>query len=92
MNKDQLKAEALAIIKQIAIRAAKLDPTRSTRNGVTDVEADILKCHENAMPLKLQELLEAPGYDFMHDVDGIEYHLDRESGELKDNFCPRYAE
>jgi len=41
--------------------------------------------------LRLNDMLEGGDFDFFHDIYGIIKHLDRETGELKDCFLPRYA-
>lgn len=63
-------------------------------DGVTDatvVEMDIIACHLNGCPLDLEKLLNAPQFDFAHDICGITRHIDRETGELKNCFVPRCA-
>lgn len=53
---------------------------------------DLEACHCNGCPLDLAGLLQAPrDFDFMHDVAGIFRHLNRNTGELKGLFQPRYA-
>lgn len=52
---------------------------------------DIIACHKNGCPLKLQELYEASDGNFSHDFFGIRQHIDRETGKLTDGFTPRYA-
>jgi len=76
-----------AIIIKIVVRAA----------GMMDIvdrltlSMDLTACHANGCPLKLQELLEADRFNFMHDIAGIQRHMDRRTGELRDFFCPRFA-
>lgn len=50
---------------------------------------DIAACHCNGNPLNLDKLLNAPDFDFTHDMCGICRHIDRETGELKNCFSPR---
>lgn len=52
---------------------------------------DITACHANGTPLKLQKLLNAKRADFLHDVSGINRHIDRDTGKLPATFRPRYA-
>ena len=52
---------------------------------------DITAAHLNGNPLRLKELLAANDFDFFHDLYGIREHLDRDTGELKDCFVPRYS-
>lgn len=40
--------------------------------------------------LDLQRMLDGKFSDLMHDVHGIHYHLDRETGQLGNDFIPRY--
>jgi hypothetical protein len=44
-----------------------------------------------AHPLRLAELLAADEFNFKHDVYGILNHIDRNTGEMKDFFCPRFS-
>ena len=65
---------------------------RNTRGCVKlGLEVDITVCHANGTPLRLQDLLMAPGHDFLHDVEGIRKYLDRSSGALLGNFYPRFV-
>ena len=75
------------LAKQIAVRA---------NNEIGDINAtclhmDIIAIHLNGCKLKLKELLEAPLNDFLHDIGGINQHIDRDTGQLQDCFLPRYA-
>lgn len=56
-----------------------------------DREMDIAACHANGTPLLLAELLAAKEFDFMHDIIGIQRHINRETGKLNDHFLPRCA-
>ena len=77
-------AEALEIIVR---RACLLVP------GLvfSSTALDITVVHVNTCPLKLRELMKAPDSDLIHDAVGIVNHIDRETGELKHCFYPRYA-
>lgn len=55
------------------------------------IEMDIVAAHVGGCPLKLKQLLEADDLNFFHDVYGINQNLDRNTGELKNFFWPRYA-
>ena len=44
-----------------------------------------------SIQLDLEGLRDANEYDLVHDVVGINHHLTRRNGELKDFFLPRYA-
>ena len=77
----------LEIIHKIVERAMKMDLFSGTdRLGM---EMDISACHANGNPLDLQKLLNADDFNFLHDVGGICYHMDRQTGKLNDCFVPR---
>lgn len=52
---------------------------------------DLDAAHSNGCPLNFVKLLEAPPFDFAHDVYGIRRHIDRNTGKLLDCFLPRCA-
>lgn len=52
---------------------------------------DLTACHANGCPLRLADLLGASAGDFVHDVWGIQKHLNRKTGGLHDFFVPRFA-
>lgn len=77
------------LVSAIAKRALVLQPKLC--KDVVTTEMDVLACHLNGCPLKLEAMLKADDFNFMHDVWGIRQHLDRETGELKDCFLPRFS-
>jgi hypothetical protein len=91
INFQTTRAET-ALIEQISKRAMEclaetlpeLDYTR------TDCAMDITATHLNGCPLRLDALLVARDFDFLHDILGIRRHLNRETGQLS-HFLPRYA-
>jgi hypothetical protein len=52
---------------------------------------DLNACHSNGCPLDFQRLLEASDFDFLHDMIGIQDHINRETGKLENCFVPRLA-
>lgn len=50
---------------------------------------DLLAVNANGCPMDFQQLLEADGLNFIHDVAGIARHIDRETGQLTGCFLPR---
>jgi hypothetical protein len=66
-----------------------------TRRKVDDrmsLMMDLEACHSNGCSLDLISMHEAASdFDLVHDVGGIRQHLDRETGQLRDFFMPRYA-
>jgi hypothetical protein len=67
--------------------AKTLDPSLDLLSIQMDLEA----CHTHGCPLDLERMREAKKSDLMHDVAGIRRHLDRDTGELRDCFLPRFA-
>lgn len=80
------------LIGKIADRAVKMAREVGTTYRKQDAMMDITACHCNGCPLKLEELLNADGFNFAHDVFGIRRHLNRITGELDNLFLPRFHE
>ena len=57
----------------------------------TTVMMDLLVLLETGVKMRWEELLNAPVFDFMHDINGINQHLNRNTYKLEDCFWPRYA-
>jgi len=83
--------EDAVLIQKIAVRAVKLATDNKVEYSRLHCEMDLTAVHLNSNPLKLEELLTAPDSDFGHDVFGIRRFLDRETGRLRECFCPRYS-
>lgn len=56
-----------------------------------DLLMDIEAAHSNGCPLQLEKLLESDKTDFMHDINGIRFNINRHTGKLENCFVPRYA-
>ncbi len=54
-------------------------------------EMDIQATHCNGCKLDLLKMLDGSPADVLHDIYGIARCLDRQTGELKNYFCPRFA-
>ena len=76
---DTLKIHAIA-------KRAALDLGVDVISTALDLES----CHA-VCPLDLGGLLAAHPVNLAHDIGGINRHLDHDTGELVDCFCPRYA-
>lgn len=72
------------LIHKIARRATNKFGTRFID---TALDLECVNCD-----LDLQGLLEANDFNFLHDIAGISRHLDRDTGELKNCFRPRYTQ
>jgi len=75
------------IILEISRRAVQEKLSLSAQ----DTAMDITATHLNGCPLRLKDLLFAESFDFIHDIEGICRHLDRDTGKLRNHFTPRYA-
>lgn len=80
------KAEML-VIDAIVCRALIWFNDRTERDIKMDLIATHLVC-----PLRLNDLLDSDDTNFVHDIVGIERHLDRAAFKLLDCFRPRYAQ
>ena len=83
----------LLLLSQIANRYLKRFPNSGKkREGLhkLDVIMDLEAVISNGCPLRLNDLLAADDFNFFHDVCGIREHLDHETGQLKNQFSPRY--
>jgi len=74
-------------VSKIVLRVRTLLPGLAS----LDVFMDVAVCHLNGTPLDLEKLLNADAFDFVHDIDGITGHLDRDTGKLDGRFLPRCA-
>lgn len=83
--------EEARVIHKIVKRAGKHAEELHLDFDFTAMMMDITACHVNGCPLKLDELLDADGFDFAHDVWGIQRHINRKTGKLEDCFLPRFA-
>lgn len=79
------------VIQRIATRAAEMRRKMGLPHDRLEIEMDVTATHANGCPLQLARLLLADDVDFAHDVFGIARHLDRETGQLRDCFLPRYS-
>lgn len=81
------------IIAKIAKRAVKLATKEAKAYGYDEqwAKMDVTACHTNGNPLKLQKLLEADDFNFLHDVFGIARHINRDTGKLENCFLPRFS-
>lgn len=93
-DKKVNKAE-MGLISLIAKRAANIIGQDVRSHGkpydTISAEMDLIATHKNGCPLDLEGLLTATDHDFGHDVFGINRHLNRETGDLKSAFLPRYS-
>lgn len=90
------------LIEKIAKRFAAIVLEQGDPEEWPDVEADakfaLERCHARVCALRLDDLLAADRFNFIHDVDGIGRHINYVSGrgssakyELSNCFLPRFA-
>lgn len=77
----------IEIIGKIANRAVTINPAYDK----STVMMDLLVLYETGVKMRWEEFLNAPVLDFMHDINGINQHLNRDTYKLEDCFWPRYA-
>lgn len=85
---DTTDEEDRTILKVVA-RGLRESNHLDNRNG--KLTMDLMATHSNGCPLDLDALLQAPRFDFLHDLHGIQAHIDRSTGRLDDAFLPRCA-
>jgi len=77
--------EEQTVITKIVKRAVELGITNDSMSTVMDLEAT----HANGCPLDFEKLLACDDFNFVHDITGINRHIDHETGKLKACFLPR---
>lgn len=88
-----VSVEDYSVIEQIVVRALLQEEQRGTDpvSDRTTMTMDLVACHVNGNPLRLEALLKANDLDFAHDVYGIRDFIDRRTGKLTRHFSPRYS-
>lgn len=79
--------EDVLLINRIAKRVVCIVPTLD----LIQVQMDLEACHTCGCPLDLERMMQADQTNLVHDVGGINRHLNQETGELGDGFVPRFA-
>ena len=79
-------------IRKIAARAHRIATEYGQKLDIITVGMDVTAAHCNGCPLNLVLLLESSDENFIHDIFGIEQHLNRETGKLEGLFEPRCAQ
>lgn len=88
---DDARDAALATIKQIADRAVHVYAQYDTRIDRMTIVMDLTACHFSGQKLRLDDLLAADAVDFVHDISGINRHLNHKTYELTNGFSPRFS-
>lgn len=79
------------MIATIAIRAADIYFKHGYKVNVIDIAMDLEACHCNGCPLRLADMEQADDFNLMHDITGINAHLNHDTGKLEGCFLPRFA-
>ena len=74
-----------ALVGKIIARADKEEVV----SDMTTLTMDLIAVHQNDCLLDFEKLLQADGFNFLHDIYGIGRHIDRQSGMLDNHFLPR---
>ena len=79
--------QVIKTIGKIADRVITINP----KYNRTTVVMDLLVLLETRLKMRWDELLNAPLFDFMHDINGINQNINRDTYKLENCFYPRYA-
>ena len=87
MKWDTNKKDML-LINDIAKRACAQGSMMADKQ---QLDMDITACHLNGTRLNLEKFLKADEGNFLHDIYGIQRHINRDTGKLENCFSPRYS-
>lgn len=87
VNWDKITDEEMEVVDKIVKRLSKLRKIPDTLNAQMDISAAHI-----SNPLRLNDLLSANDFNFLHDVIGIMNNIDRNKGILMNGFLPRYSQ
>lgn len=73
-------------ISKISALAVKENP----KLDHLDTMMYLTACHLNGTPLDLDRMITSDVFNLMHDVYGINRHLNRSNGKIEEGFLPRY--
>lgn len=82
--------EDMQLILAILNRAKQMPAFDEQEIARVDFVLSLQAAHHRT-PLDLEGLLQADEYEFTHDAFGILRHMDLDTGELADDFLPRFA-
>lgn len=79
------------LIRKCATRAASLYEKSGETCCKLRIEMDLSAANASGCPMDFTKLLGFPDASFMHDVGGIQSHINRTNGRLTACFLPRCA-
>lgn len=83
---DVTKEETLLIV-DISKRAVK---EKALYGDLMSLQMDLEATHHHHK-LRLTDLLKSDRFNFLHDVCGIQKHINRKTGKLGNHFLPRFS-
>ena len=86
MTSFEATKDEMVLMEKVADRAESLEIVRGSRIGLL---MDLMAVNANGCPMDFERLLNFPGGEFSHDIHGIQYNINRNTGKLKDGFVPR---
>lgn len=86
-----ISAEDAAHRDRVLDRAAAVFARDRRRFDRLHHSMNLTACHANGCPLDFARMAVADDFNLMHDVYGIDRHIDRETGKLGEMFRPRFA-
>jgi hypothetical protein len=89
---QEARTAELELVGKIADRAVAVYDSHNIRVDRLDTLLDVLSVHQKIQPLRLADLLAADDLNFIHDITGINRHLDRDNYKLNDGFSPRFSQ
>jgi hypothetical protein len=87
-NEFKTTKEDYELISKIVDRCMKEEETDFIWKDVQTASMD-LECAFNDVNLDLDKLLKSSHQDFLHDIHGVVFNLDRNTGKIKNCFLPR---
>ncbi len=82
-----LPAKETKLVSKVAKRACELEPVLDHQTVMMDLTA----CHNHGCPLDFEQMLTVDSHHLLHDIFGINRHINRETGKLGGCFHPRLA-
>jgi hypothetical protein len=86
-SKEDMDKIVLIVERSIDLVASLNGPKIEFSDGLLDLVA----CHLNGSPLRLEDMAIGDDLDLLHDFMGIRRHIDRETGKLIGDFTPRFS-
>lgn len=85
-GRDEITEREFELAIEISKRASLL-----YRESPFQFLMDLCICNANGTPLDFEAFANAETADFKHDIEGINANLSHITGELENNFVPRFA-